>query len=251
MKLAVTIRAFCAPAPTQAGVAPLNFTHAVAASETNQLAVLVEQPPSTAGRDDFAAAMAESILEDGLGDLTTTTSIQARGNRAYSNWIEIATQSGLGTASEGVGVRLAAVRFLGLSGSNTGLTQPAWEAFAVGSTCAFHVSRDGLVAFPLSDPEVFAHVTHRVGATADAGKEMASLGQVGHGSLAEGDFIFLANAVLAQWLLRATAADARLWPTLFNLDANGFMAMVRDLQAQGALRPVDMTLVRVRVHPAT
>jgi hypothetical protein len=68
------------------------------------------------------------------------------------------------------------------------------------------------------------------------------------GPLAAGDRLYLATDAVAEWMVRADAADAAaLWPLLDRLDPAGFHRLVADRRRAGVLKNDDATLMRVRV----
>jgi len=129
--------------------------------------------------------------------------------------------------------------------------RPRWSAVALGDTVLFHVRGGRLVAqfpplveFGLNPDGVFTRPAER--------DRMRAALAYADGPLAVEDRLYLATDALAEWMVRAGAADpVRLWRLLGGLDHPAqFRHLVTDRRRAGELKNDDVTLLRVEIAAA-
>ena len=138
---------------------------------------------------------------------------------------------------------------LGCEVSGLNGPRPAWTAVALGDTMLFQV-RGGRVVqrFPALSAQDFGINPEGVFTAPAARDRMRAALVRTEGTLAVGDRLFLATDALAEWIVRADAAEpARLWPLLDRVDPAVFRRLVADRRRAGAMKNDDVTLLRVRV----
>lgn len=129
-------------------------------------------------------------------------------------------------------------------------TNPSWDAVALGDTVLFHVRDRQLVAqFPRLGADDFGLSPDGVHTQPAALEQMRRQLTFAHGSLIEGDQLFLTTDAFAHWIIRRIGGKEReLWNLLINLDhPHLFEQLVVDHRAAGEMKNDDVTLLRVHV----
>jgi hypothetical protein len=136
---------------------------------------------------------------------------------------------------------------LGCEAAGLAGPRPQWTAVALGDTVLFQVRGCRQVRrfppvgeFGINPEGIF---------TARAARDrMRAALALAEGPLAAGDRLYLATDAVAEWMVRAEAADpAALWSLLDRLDPAAFRWLVADRRRAGAMKNDDATLMRVRV----
>jgi hypothetical protein len=126
---------------------------------------------------------------------------------------------------------------------------PHWRAVAVGDTVLFQV-RDGqlLRNFPPLSADDFDNHPDLVHSDPRWLDQVIGAFRFESGEIQCGDLLFVATDALAHWLLEMCAGGAsELWTLLSGIDEPGFVRLVDEQRASGALKDDDVTLVRTRV----
>lgn len=126
------------------------------------------------------------------------------------------------------------------------------HAAAIGDSCVFQIRDEELIlAFPLSDPELFtsqpALLPSRVIPDAVVSDNLVCCVT----EWQSGDSVFLMTDALSAWFLRGCAAGGRPWSRLRDLDEaepSDFADWVPHLRDAAELRDDDTTLVRVDLY---
>lgn len=133
----------------------------------------------------------------------------------------------------------------GLDGPN-----PRWDAVALGDSVLFHVRDRRLVDhFPRLGADDFGLSPDGVHTQPLALEQMRQRLAFAHGSLIEGDQLFLTTDALAHWIVRGIQrGEGKLWGMLADLDhPRLFEQLVADQRAAGEMKNDDVTLLRVHV----
>jgi hypothetical protein len=120
-----------------------------------------------------------------------------------------------------------------------------WRAVAVGDSCLFQVRAGKLLAaFPVESADEFGN---RPGLVGSADHAPPADPQWFAGRAEPGDAFYLLTDAVAEWFLRAAAANARPWAELDTVagDADAFARWVQALRDAKAMKNDDTTALRV------
>ena len=158
----------------------------------------------------------------------------------FANIFEERTFAQVGSFATLLGCELT-----GLDGPN-----PSWDAVALGDTVLFQVrDRRLVVQFPQLGADDFGLSPDGVHTQSAALEQMRRRLTFAHGSLAEGDQLFLTTDAFAHWIIRYIRGKEReVWNLLATLDhPRLFEQLIADHRAAGEMKNDDVTLLRVHV----
>lgn len=126
-----------------------------------------------------------------------------------------------------------------------------WTAEAIGDSCLFHVSGDGLqTAFPLVASKEFGSAPALVHTGVRSRRLLHDHRAVSAGTWSSGDSFFLCTDALAEWFLAQHEQSAEPWGVWAAFRSSGseedFRGWVADERRAGRLKNDDVTLVNVR-----
>lgn len=125
-------------------------------------------------------------------------------------------------------------------------------AAAIGDSCVFQIRNEALIlAFPLSDPELFTSQPPLLPSRRAPDVVVSDNLVCFETEWQSGDGVFLMTDALSAWFLRRCAAGDRPWSRLRDLDEfepSDFADWVSQLRSATELRDDDTTLVRVDLY---
>lgn len=148
---------------------------------------------------------------------------------------------------EGAFATLLAVQL----GRPAGEGRPAWEAWAVGDSCLFHLREGRLLrAFPLDRSADFGTAPALVCSRPPAPQTRRPRRNSALGEWQPGDRLLLATDALAQWFLQQVEADRSPWEEVGRLETDAaFADWVGRLRDHEGMRNDDVTLVSIGEEP--
>ncbi|MBY0526973.1 MAG: protein phosphatase 2C domain-containing protein [Gemmataceae bacterium] len=123
-----------------------------------------------------------------------------------------------------------------------------WRGAAVGDSCLFHVSEDGIqVAFPVCRAADFGNRPALLGSRSDA-RTCAVRAKEAWGTWQSGDRLLLMTDALAQWFLAEAERGQQPWFAIEELQRfpnrpDALRSWLEDLRDRGSLRNDDVTLL--------
>jgi hypothetical protein len=207
-----------------------------------------------ASESAFAACWAKFLADEFVcGDVGWSEWLPA----AQARWQESLNGRKLPWYAEEKVRQGAFATFLGLSLAelSPGEEGPAyrWRATAVGDSCLFHTSSDGLVrAFPIECREAMGNSPRLVGSRTPLPEVIEHRAEHAEGTAGTDSWMWLMTDALAHWFLGEHALGRSPWNELAQFwdepDGSGrFVRWLDGLRDAGRLRNDDVTLVAVRL----
>jgi hypothetical protein len=123
-----------------------------------------------------------------------------------------------------------------------------WEAHAVGDSCLFHVTKDGVKAtFPINKAADLNLNPTLLCSVYQEGENLRELFSTTTGKLQVGERIYLVTDALAGWILRGLENDEKPFESIYQATRTegGFLALVEGWREAKAIKNDDCTLLWV------